>query len=76
MQPLNDEQVVVPGHVTLNKLGGGGTSEVYRARDSHNGTTVAVKIFTRTPDDLDELTRRLLVWGKLEHFSLVKALST
>ena len=59
----------MPGYVLEERLGRGGTGEVWRARPRGGGTPVAVKVLVR--GDPDRQTREAELLGQLDHPHLV-----
>lgn len=69
---------VIGRYELLRKLGEGGFSRVYKARDTKNGSIVAIKILrstvSRMSDNLERLKREFKATISLRHKNIIQAL--
>jgi len=67
-------KAVIPGYVTLDLIGAGGFSTVFRARDEE-GNIIALKIMNITDKDTKKVfMREISFWKPLDHPNIVKLL--
>ena len=70
--------VVAGPYILLNRLGGGGGSQVFRARDSRSGQVVALKVMHETAMEHEEalirFQREIDVALKLDHPNVIHAI--
>lgn len=66
---------VIQHYQLIERIGHGGPGEVYRAIDTHNGATVAIKALERNIDGIARLQREKDILRQLNHPNIVKLLA-
>jgi serine/threonine protein kinase len=68
----------IPGYEVIEKIGSGGTSDVFRVLDQKSGRVIAMKVLREgpaaTPGVMDAFRREAKLLKALEHPGLVKGL--